>query len=382
MTQLSVSRLERFDRLLQHWDGPVSATIYLVDESDLATLADYLRSHSGLLRRVTLTVLKPSYAGDTASLLARLRYPINRLRNLAIQAALSPYVLVIDVDFVPSPNMHSLLVERAVPLIDLADSRKDASPTLKRTAVVIPTFALAKEYDDAGGFPQTMEEVEALYRADPQLAMLTDPNSGHGPTRPNRLFHQRARSPADVDSAPMSNPLINGADSYEVCYEPQWEPYYVLARASHPLYDERFTDQGGDKQSHALVLNVLGFRFVVMRDTWVVHPPKRDAESEAWPAARLERALSELEAREAEQDPSYSSARSGTDAPTTPTEDDHFNLAAQRDDSRFRYFQDFLPEMERLWGAATARWPRGCSAEFLAQERMFGRARPASAFGL
>lgn len=395
MTQLSVSRLPRFDRLLNAWDGPISATIYLVDEhQDLATLDSYLRElfSSSPSRRqswppLTLTILKPSYAPDRASVLERLRYPINRLRNLAIQASSSTYILVIDVDFVPSPDMHRLLVQGAIPLIETRNLRS-ASPTLRRTAMVIPTFALAVGFE-GGEIPRTLREVERLYRAEPQLAMLTDPNAGHGPTLPSRLFHYQLREysrqnpNSSTSSSSSSSSSSSFYDSYEVCYEPQWEPYYVLHRASHPLYDERFTDQGGDKQSHALVLNALGYEFRVLTNgAWVVHPPKTDLASEAWPAAR--RAVEEADLRVDATGGNGPSDRSSVEPPPpppTPETDEHFNLAAQRDQTRFRYFQDFLPEMEITWGKWTLRWPRGCSAGVLASGRWFGRARPPSVFG-
>ena len=51
-------------------------------------------------------------------------------------------------------------------------------------------------------------------------------------------------------------PFFNGRTNlallnyYEVCFESQWEPYYFVLKSA-PLYDERFTNQGGDKQQHA-----------------------------------------------------------------------------------------------------------------------------------
>ena len=397
VTQLSVSRLPRFDRLLNAWDGPVSATIYLVDEhQDLATLDSYLRELSSPSRRrrqswsrLTLTILKPSYAKDRASVVERLRYPINRLRNLASQASSSTYLLVIDVDFVPSPDMHRLLVKGAIPLIETTSQRWASSPTLRRTAVVIPTFALAVGYDDGDEMPRTLQEVERLYRAEPQVAILTDPNAGHGPTLPSRLFHHHHQQQQQQNSTSSSS----SSDSYEVCYEPQWEPYYVLHRASHPLYDERFTDQGGDKQSHALVLNALGYEFRVLTNgVGVVHPPKTDAASEAWPAAAaaaraFERSDLRVDAAREASPPGEEGSVEPLPPPLlTPGQEDteqHFNLAAQRDQTRFRYFQDFLPEMELAWGKWTLRWPRGCSPGVLASGgRFFGRARPPSVFAL
>ncbi|GAA5986530.1 hypothetical protein JCM10908_003787 [Rhodotorula pacifica] len=389
VTQLSVSRLPRFDRLLKAWDGPISASIYLVDEQDLVRLCTYLRNLQAQdeqrWARLTLTILKPSYAEDEPSLLLRLRYPINRLRNLAIEASPSPYILVIDVDFVPSPQMHQHLIERAIPLIEAPTSRNaGSSPTLRRTAVVIPTFALAADHEGHDDhLPTSVDELERLYHARPQKAMLTDPNSGHGPTRPARFFHHhRHSSHSHMSSAPDPH-----SHSYEVCYEPQWEPYYLLHRASHPLYDERFTDQGGDKQSHALLLNALGFQFrVVAGEVWVLHPPKRDAKEEAWPAARLAELLKEEGGGETAGSHDSDDKAKDQHAAATDNEDDHFNLSAQKDRNRYRYFQDYLPEMERLWDKWTLRWPRGCSAELVVAQGggggFFGRARPRSVFGL
>ncbi|GEM08284.1 beta-1,3-N-acetylglucosaminyltransferase, glycosyltransferase family 49 protein [Rhodotorula toruloides] len=356
VTQFSVSRLSRFERMLQAWDGPMSIAIYLVDEEDIRTLESHLSSPSLSPRwqRVALTIVKPDYSRTEEALIERLRYPINQLRNLALALAPAPYTVVVDVDFVPSPTMHSILSSRAVPLINRPSSRNSRSPTLRRTAIVIPTFALASSF--TGTFPTTVDDLESLYSAVPQLASLTDANAGHGPTSPSRLFSSPAQS--------SSQSAIDPAWSYEVCYEPQWEPYYLLHRASHPLYDERFTDQGGDKQSHTLLLNALGYEFRVLRDVWVVHPPKTDRLEEEWPAARLIQRAGNANVEAANKDA-----------------DSHFNLVAQRDQSRFRYFQDFLPEMENAWGG-NVRYPRGCAARVVAGGWGFGKARARTAFGL
>lgn len=344
VTQFSLSRLSRFERTLREWDGPLSATIYLTDSTDIALLETYFLSNPTILasyRRMALTILKPDYSIDEESLIARLRYPINSLRNLALALAPTLYVLVTDADFVPSPNMHSILRNRGVPLLRHSASAS-SSATLQRTAIVVSAFALSPSYTDP--YPFTTAELSSLFAS--SQATLTDPNAGHGPSLPSLLF--RSTSPSSPDTW-----------SYQVCFEPQWEPYYLLHRPSHPLYDERFTDQGGDKQSHSILLNAMGYRFQVLRDVWFMHPPKStsggvmDKADEPWPGSRL------------------------VDPTLVETEDSdpaHFSKA-QKDEKRFRYFESFLPEMERNWGGALGlRWPKGCSAE-LVGERSFGRAR-------
>lgn len=353
VTQFTLSRLKRFERTLREWDGPISVTIYLTDATDIEQLVDYLATNPHIFDDLALTIVKPDYSVNEAALVQRLRYPINQLRNLALEIAPTLYVLVTDADFVPSPDMHHLLSTRGVPLIT-SSTLSTRSPTLLRTAVVISAFVLSTSF--TGAYPTNASELSALLTAHPPLASLTDLNAGHGPSMPSLLFQP---SPAH-SLPPFTSTSTPATWAYEVCFEPQWEPYYLLHRPSHPLYDERFTDQGGDKQSHTLLLNALGFEFKVLRDVWFMHPPKgpahESAELEKWPSARL-------------VDP-------GEGRITDPA---HFS-EAQLDKKRFRYFEDFLPELEQRFGW-NLRWPRGCSARVVGI-RSFGKSSAGSIFGM
>lgn len=374
VTQFTVGRLPRFERTLREWDGPVSFTIYLTDAIDIVKLEKYLVSSPTILERwqtFALTIVKPDYSVSQEALTLRLRYPINKLRNLALVLAPTHYVLNVDVDFVPSPNMHHLLQSRGVPLIRHGLAGTSSSPTLRRTAIAISAFALSPSY--TGEYPSTPSSLAAALYASPPLATLTDPNAGHGPSLPSLLFH------LPFLSSPPRPPLppTQATWSYSITYEPQWEPYYLLHRASHPLYDERFTDQGGDKQSHALVLNALGYEFRMLRDVWFMHPPKgvkvvvasdseeseEEEDGDEWPSARLIDPEQEERGDDKDHDPS------------------HFNSVAQRDQRRFRYFQDWLPEVQEVWGA-NVRWPRGAGAREVARGRNFGRGRAGTVFGI
>lgn len=369
VTQFSVSRLPRFERTMKAYDGPLATTIYLTDEIDIATLEKHLQDQDTLRRweTVALAVVKPDYSIQQDALLKRLRYPINRLRNIAMTLAPTSYLFVTDADFVPSPRMHETLRSKGVPLIaHSSTSPRDHSPTLQRTAIALSAFALAPNF--TGAYPSTSADLYIALHSVPPMASLTDKNAGHGPSMPSLLFPKPLLPPAML--ALHKPPPALSHWSFPICYEPQWEPYYLLHRASHPLYDERFTDQGGDKQSHALLLNALGFEFRVLRDVWLVHPPKKtpgtaysDDLDEAWPSARL-------------VDPELEDRDEGEDHDPA-----HFNTRAQRDERRFRYFQDFLPEMEKTWGR-NVRWPRGCGASDVARGSTFGRQKTHAMFGV
>ncbi|KAK4699557.1 hypothetical protein P7C70_g6705, partial [Phenoliferia sp. Uapishka_3] len=364
VTQFSVSRLRRFERITSTWDGPLSITIYLTDAADISTLESHLLSSPTALaayRSLALTIIKPDYSISEAALINRLRYPINKLRNLALNLAPTSYVLVTDADFVPSPRMHSILQTRGVPLI-ANPTLATASPTLRRTAVVISAFVLSSASNTT--YPTTPLALQSALESHPPLISLTDPNAGHGPSLPSLLL----TPPFSPHLPSSSNAIPPKHWSYDICYEPQWEPYYLLHRPSHPLYDERFSDQGGDKQSHTLLLNALGYEFKALRDVWFMHPPKgvppvegEEVVDEEWPSARLVDPARLVEDHSLENDPR------------------HFSVA-QKDQKRFRYFEDYVPEVERLFGR-NFRWPRGCEAGVVGV-RSFGRARAGVVFGM
>ncbi|KAI8066775.1 glycosyl-transferase for dystroglycan-domain-containing protein [Gongronella butleri] len=293
VTQFTVNRLPVFANVIDAWKGPIAIALYLTEPSDIDTLNSFLEDQNNRIDRydrVSMVIVKP----ETRANGVRVAYPINHLRNLAILAASTPFIFVMDADFAPSPSLyasiHALLPE--------------SSFSASRTAIVVPCFAVR---EDSTTLPESMDDMAAWVKQG--RAYLTDPGAGHGPTLGKEMaltwahLHGDAQLPA----------------TYEVCYESQWEPYYVVPREA-PLYDVRFKNQGGDKQSHALHLNAEGYRFLVMRHEFIVH---KDHPKMVWP---------------------------GQGFPE-----------AQKDASKWNYFAGFMQEIDDIYGKL-ARWPRACSA--------------------
>ncbi|KAG0309329.1 hypothetical protein BGZ98_003444 [Dissophora globulifera] len=287
VAQFSISRLDRFEHARAVWAGPISVVIFLATNSDIAELKAYFERPGKLelYNSITLTIVKPNYSLGTHT-----RYPINHLRNIGIQTASTDYIYVIDADFVPTSKLYSFAKTSLVPLLE-----KSTEPV----AYVVPCLAI--KVDFKGKYPDTIKELQPLMKSG--MAYITDPRAGHGPTF-TPLF--------------MNTVLFGNSPAYEVCYESQWEPYYIVKRAPpHPYYDERFKNQGGDKQSHALLLNAIGFKFLVLRDHFMYH----------------------------------------MDHPKLKWTGDGLDQVTQRD---FTYFSDYAPELEMIFGS-NYRWPRGCS---------------------
>ncbi|KAI7850905.1 glycosyl-transferase for dystroglycan-domain-containing protein [Circinella umbellata] len=292
VSQFSVNRLEVFTQVLDAWQGPVSIAIYLTEPDDVNQLKAFFAVPSNVIvySRVHIVVMKPDYTNPD-----RLKYPINHLRNLAITAATTSHVFVMDADFTPLTSFYAHAKTKL--LSALVEQHNN-----DRVAMVIPCYAIIETRKD-DPLPQNSAELQSLVKKG--IAYITDPGSGHGPTL--------ALSMA-LDS-PVSSLY------YEVCYESQWEPYYIVPRETTPLYDARFRNQGGDKQSHALQLNALGFQFLVSHHAFILH---KDHSKMQWPGGGFSK--------------------------------------SQKEKTPWSYFGEFMREMEQLYGN-NVRWPKGCSAD-------------------
>jgi hypothetical protein len=165
------------------------------------------------------------------------RYPVNYLRNIALQYARTRYVISLDVDFIPNPDMHEQLREAA--------SRLDNSQ--KKEALVVPAFEVP-----SGAYPNSKPQMlEMMGRNTAYQVHLYKGIHAHQPT----------------DYARWSS----ATEPYEVFYEYSYEPYYVIKRSDCPLFDERFIGYGNDKSSHTYELAANNFAFTVLPDSFIIH---------------------------------------------------------------------------------------------------------------
>eukprot|EP00158_Paraphelidium_tribonemae_P007206 Partr_v1_DN28154_c1_g1_i1_m55738 putative Glucoside xylosyltransferase len=342
VTQLSANRLARLGLILQRWSlSPVTAVLFITHPLDLIIALHYITHARWSWFQLELSVIIPPL-----SRLPVVYYPINALRNYAISRVKTDFMLLIDADFIPSDGLDTYLKRFFL-------TRLSSSPY--PLAFVITSIGLRESYD-MPFVPDSFDDISASRRH----TYNPDFRAGHGPTMNNVFWH---------------SPMYGDSRSFEVCYESQWEPYYLLERrvdyrkfkATHlnayqlyldgltssgfvthwfdaggnvsasvgdlnyvtgitPLYDPRFANQGGDKQAHALLLNALGYRFEVIRKHFMVHLDHQLSIS-GWPGGLKG--------------------------------DSKFD----NDLSILSYFSDFLPEMERAFGW-TFRWPRGCRWPF------------------
>lgn len=176
--------------------------------------------------------------------LKMVEYPINVLRNIAWDAATTPYVFLLDVDFVPSVDTWQNLMQD--PLLNHYLDHQDDLPT-PQLAYVVPAFNSYKK-------SQKIRDKTHLLDLKKKRDVVVFGDTNHAAS--NFLRWKTANRP--------------------FCTEPQlkheYEPYMVLPWwATH--YDERFEGYSKNKKSHCMELIFAGWSFVISHNTMVTHLP-------------------------------------------------------------------------------------------------------------
>ncbi|XP_073954338.1 xylosyl- and glucuronyltransferase LARGE1-like isoform X1 [Choristoneura fumiferana] len=234
--QLSMDRLQFLERLVKHWEGPLSAAIYLSD-CDVAELESFIRDFSDTLSTRKNIGYHLVFKQDS------MHYPVNYLRNVALESVNTPYVFLVDVDFVPMAGLYEHL-RTAIRLVNPYPQKK----CLVVAAFETQRYRLSPPRDK----PALLARLAAPRGADVAPFRAREWPRGHRATNYSRWA---------AATAP-----------YEVEWESDYEPYFVVHR-SVPKYDTRFSGFGWNKVSHSVELRALGYRAVVLPGAFVVHTP-------------------------------------------------------------------------------------------------------------
>ena len=228
-TQLSMDRLHMIELLSTHWDGPMSIAIYASDQEAQLVL-QYVYSSPILKSRKDIGIHIVYKSGNF--------FPVNYLRNVALENTHTPYVFLSDVDFLPMVGLDRYLCEAARVL------------SSEKRALVIPAFeTLLYRFD----FPSNKDEL---------LEMLSE---GRVYTFRHDVW-PRGHAPINYDHWKTAKV------PYQIKWAPDFEPY-ILVSSNVTKYDERFVGFGWNKVSHSMELNAQGYEFVVLPDAFVVHMP-------------------------------------------------------------------------------------------------------------
>ncbi|XP_077598229.1 beta-1,4-glucuronyltransferase 1 [Stigmatopora nigra] len=287
-THTSLGNLHHLSELAERWRGPISVAVFVHGPDEVRLATGLLYALGALCPRVRALVdfhlvclsgetasfpgperadadpdaAGPADPGDCAGVFSRLEahgrrrenyalgpnvsYPNNLLRNVARGGARAPYVLVMDVDTVPSADLHGRFSA-------MVAGRRPAPDRV----FVLPAF----EIRHTRKMPATKDELVRLYQV--------------GEVRP---FYEelcpRCQAPSNYSRWINLRGAGEEAGALEVAYTltwvDPWEPFYVGPR-DVPLYDESFKQYGFNRISQACELHVAGYQFSVLSSAFLVH---------------------------------------------------------------------------------------------------------------
>nr|XP_040140371.1 LARGE xylosyl- and glucuronyltransferase 2 isoform X2 [Ictidomys tridecemlineatus] len=100
VAQLSMDRLQMLEVLCRHWPGPMSLALYLTD-AEAQQFLHFVEASPVLSARQDVAYHVVYREGPL--------YPVNQLRNVALAQALTPYVFLSDIDFLPAYSLYDYL---------------------------------------------------------------------------------------------------------------------------------------------------------------------------------------------------------------------------------------------------------------------------------
>uniref|UniRef100_A0A1B6CXQ4 N-acetyllactosaminide beta-1,3-N-acetylglucosaminyltransferase n=1 Tax=Clastoptera arizonana TaxID=38151 RepID=A0A1B6CXQ4_9HEMI len=191
----------------------------------------------------------------------KLIYPVNVARNVARVSAETTYVLVSDIELIPSKN----LVSRFLSMIQRLEERSgsDFRLILKRFVYVLPVF-------EVENYIYKIPEIKS------QLIDLYSQNRAvyfhrwvclHCQRFPGlqRWIHRKLHV---LDNSVQPLLVVRREFPYH-----RWEPIYIGTN-QEPLYSEQLSWEGQqDKMTQMHEMCLLGYKFVILDGAFLVHAP-------------------------------------------------------------------------------------------------------------
>ncbi|XP_004585648.2 xylosyl- and glucuronyltransferase LARGE2 isoform X1 [Ochotona princeps] len=232
VAQLSMDRLQMLEALCRHWPGPMSLALYLTD-AEAQQFLRFVEASPVLSARQNVAYHVMYREGPL--------YPVNQLRNVALAQALTPYVFLSDIDFLPAYSLYDYL-RASIEQLELGSGRK--------VALVVPAF-------------ETLHYRFSFPTSKAELLGLLDAGSLH-----TFRYHEWPQGHAPTDYARWREARV----PYHVQWAADYEPYVVVPRDC-PQYDPRFVGFGWNKVAHIVELDAQEYELLVLPEAFTIHLP-------------------------------------------------------------------------------------------------------------
>mmetsp|Transcript_18857 Transcript_18857/g.46718 ORF Transcript_18857/g.46718 Transcript_18857/m.46718 type:complete len:635 (+) Transcript_18857:73-1977(+) len=278
VVQTSISRLWIMNESCSRWKDPIIAVVFVPDDERVPKV----KLHCPNVQLI--------FYEATEEESAKKAYPVNRLRNIGLDAVKTSHVLMVDVDFLPSQDLDGRIREVLEDQVELQDDRQ---------ALVVPAFERIPPE------PCTTEEscTKYLQSDDSFLPHSFEDLQGCVKRRECQPFQSSVSW--DSHSSTQSKEWIQrnwyiGEEqhilrSVECFHSARYEPYVVLqwchtsllpgekSIPKAPYYDERFHGYGKNKIELVSHLRKTGYRFRILPEGFIIHNPHPEsAIKEEW----------------------------------------------------------------------------------------------------
>lgn len=329
VTHGTASKLKVFRKQLQNWPGPVVA-VFVVYNNTNALAASAAAERTILERfvstlrsnvRVYLYTVKVPPASDIhgKKMMTEQQitlYPVNTLRNFGVDAALTPWVFPLDMDFVPSATLYASLrcvhiprfrnvaeVALVVPHFELGICQGDieleppksfndlvtmlslqvAFPFKSRSDRLIPAFLNATFVEGlksmGTGTVSHAGNLTSIF--DVQNATCSRPSKAAWPwgileTNYSKWMEQ---SMDFVHGGVLLLPIHGLYSEPRNAYKTTWEPFVAFDRNAtsrtgfSPRYDEKYIGRYRNKVHFTSLLRANAYKFLTVLREFVVHVP-------------------------------------------------------------------------------------------------------------
>jgi len=284
ITQSSVSNLPDIERLVRDWDGPVSVGVF-APGSDIEIAVKVLYTMKVCNQAVRSNVIfslvlalshPPKYHHDLSVYLHKIKsnppvcksflsfddilqsktdrnyenqavpYPVNLLRNVALENVRTSHVFVIDIDMSPSANLRKSF------------QKEYLSIKRENGVYVIPTFELEERIE----IPSTKKELLDLWSL--------------GKARP---FYEtvcwKCQKYTDYNKW-MRTSSKTLSVVYKVDWKDPWEPFFIAESNRIVHYDERFKQYGFNRISQVCEMHISGYDFYILDNAYLIHHGLKD----------------------------------------------------------------------------------------------------------
>lgn len=223
--------------------GPVTLCVYLSMKRDIQNkqnleLINQYRLKYG--NRLNMTM----YSSED-------NYPVNILRNRAIELVKTELIINLDIDFIPDAGLYDYILNNYAFLVEGSESKGFVIPAL---SYVPPDFN-----------PDTKWQLP--------LDMLPKTKAEVAKAIQDKIFiyehWEEAQRVTDIPKWLTANEL------YKTNYSEWYEPYIITNMRYQPAFDERYIYYGNDKNQWNYHLSFLGLEYWVIPDHFITHMPHK-----------------------------------------------------------------------------------------------------------